>query len=329
MYEDKWKKSLFSLCLLGLITVQFIIVRDVQANSAPTVTDVWYSGAMTPGATLSGSYRYFDADGDPDASTFQWYTGTDSSCSGKTPIAGANNRTYITQFGDAGKYICVGVTPASTSGTSPGTEVIWAPDVAIVPDAPPTVSEVSISGTLAVGQMLTGNYLYHDAEGNPEGTSIFRWYTGTDASCRGKTPIVGAESKTYTLTAAERGKFICFGVTPVATIGVSPGTEVIGTTRSAVDTPIYTSSPVPGALLEMTDAKPTTTLTVSNTGSATLNITGITFSGADAGKFSVSQYVFPVSIAAGGNQAFNITINGSDGSDSMDVAHKDTCSPAN
>jgi len=296
---------------------------------------LYYNGALTVEATLTGNYVYYDAENDVQgASTFHWYTGTDSTCAGKTPINGVTSQTYTTQTGDAGKFICFGVTPVAVSGTSPGAEVIWAPDVAIGADAMPTVSEVSISGTMSVGQTLTGMYLYNDAEGHPQGTSIFRWYTGTDAVCTGKILIDGATAKTYVLTAAEQGKFVCFGVTPVATAGTSPGAEVIAASLSAVDTQLYTSSPVPGTLLEMTTAKPadtTKTLMVSNTGTGTLSITGITFGGTDAAKFSVSPNTFPVSITAGGNRVFTITGNGSAAgifTASMAVAHNAAGSPA-
>ena len=36
-------------------------------------------------------------------------------------------------------------------------------------------SDVSISGTVGVGQVLTGDYTYTDADGDAEGTSTFRW----------------------------------------------------------------------------------------------------------------------------------------------------------
>jgi len=46
---------------------------------------------------------------------------------------------------------------------------------------PPTASEVFISGKPQVGQVLTGNYAYDDAEGDLEGASTFRW--GHGLSC--------------------------------------------------------------------------------------------------------------------------------------------------
>ena len=56
------------------------------------------------------------------------------------------------------------------------------------PNTPPTASNVSISGTPQVGQVLTGSYTYDDAEEDLEGTSTFRWL-------RGGSPIAGATAQ--------------------------------------------------------------------------------------------------------------------------------------
>ncbi len=101
-------------------------------------------------------------------------------------------------------------------------------------NAAPTATGVTISGTAVLGQILTGSYTYADAENDPQGTSTFKWYTGSDNTCAGKKPITGAISKTYKAQAGDLGKFICFGVTPVATSGTLTGTEVITTTTGIV-----------------------------------------------------------------------------------------------
>ena len=83
----------------------------------------------------------------------------------------------------------------------------------------PTASNVTIAGTAQVGQLLTGNYTYADADGDLEGTSTYRWL-------RNGAPISGATAKTYTLVAADQGALIVFEVTPVAATGASPGVPV-------------------------------------------------------------------------------------------------------
>ena len=70
------------------------------------------------------------------------------------------------------------------------------------------------------------------------------------------------------------------------------------------------------------------TLTVSNTGSATLNVTGITISGTSAAEFSVSPASF--SVDAGQNQAVTVTFTpASEGgrSASLSIAHNASGSP--
>jgi hypothetical protein len=88
------------------------------------------------------------------------------------------------------------------------------------PNASPTATNVSIQGTPQVGQVLTGNYTYADAENDPEGASTFRWLRVP------LEPIAGATARTYALVAADEGAQIRFQVTPVPQRGSSPGTTV-------------------------------------------------------------------------------------------------------
>jgi uncharacterized protein (TIGR02145 family) len=103
----------------------------------------------------------------------------------------------------------------------------------------PVASNVSISGTLEEGQVLTGSYTYSDAENDPEGTSTFQWYRADDASGTNQVAISGATSSTYTLQNADVGYYISYEVTPVAQTGTSPGTAVL----SSYQGPVTSSSP--------------------------------------------------------------------------------------
>jgi hypothetical protein len=96
-------------------------------------------------------------------------------------------------------------------------------------DAPvaPTASAVSISGTAQVGQLLTGSYTYADANGDPEGTSTFRWL-------RDGVAIGGATAITYTLVNADQGHVITFEVTPVSTVAPTTGTPVLSSATATV-----------------------------------------------------------------------------------------------
>jgi alpha-tubulin suppressor-like RCC1 family protein len=75
----------------------------------------------------------------------------------------------------------------------------------IVNDTAPTATNVTLSlnpsGTPIwnLGETLRGNYTYTDADGEVEGSSLFKWYRATDATCTtAKTVIPGATSSTYT-----------------------------------------------------------------------------------------------------------------------------------
>lgn len=101
-------------------------------------------------------------------------------------------------------------------------------------NAAPTATEVVVTGTAEANKKLTGSYKFNDAEKNPEGTSIFKWYTATDALGAGEAVIAGATSKEYTVQDADKGKFIRFGVTPVASAGTTTGVEVKSPFTNAV-----------------------------------------------------------------------------------------------
>ena len=79
---------------------------------------------------------------------------------------------------DEGALIRFEVTPVAQTGPSPGLAVTSNPVGPVTPapnpPTPPTASNVFISGTPRVGQVLTGSYTYGDVEGDLEGASTFR-----------------------------------------------------------------------------------------------------------------------------------------------------------
>ena len=140
----------------------------------------------------------------------------------RQPSTGATARLYALVAADEGTLIRFEVTPVAQSGPSPGLAVTSDPVGPVGrprPTPPPTASNVSISGTPQVGQVLTGSYTYADAESDSEGASTFRWL-------RGDTPIAGATARSYALGAADQGTLMSFEVTPVAQSGPSPGLAV-------------------------------------------------------------------------------------------------------
>ncbi len=91
----------------------------------------------------------------------------------------------------------------------------------------PAVSNVQISGTAAIGYLLTGSYTYNDIFS--EGATTFRWL-------RNGTPIAGATLITYTPVAADLNNSLTFEVTPVSLTGPPyAGTPVMSTQTLPVE----------------------------------------------------------------------------------------------
>ncbi|WP_276355368.1 S-layer homology domain-containing protein [Cohnella caldifontis] len=88
----------------------------------------------------------------------------------------------------------------------------------------PTVGQMNIEGNLLVGETVTGRYVYHDVERDPEGTSIYRWYAADNAAGKNKKEIPGATEAELILSADLKGKYLIFEVTPAATAGTALGT---------------------------------------------------------------------------------------------------------
>ncbi|MDM8162174.1 hypothetical protein QUH73_20315 [Labilibaculum sp. K2S] len=120
------------------------------------------------------------------------------------------------------------VTPGGKMLGGPGGTFILAGPEPVAPgNQAPVAGSVAVTGTAQVGQLLTVAFNYSDAENDPQGTSLYKWYRADNAAGLNKTAISGATADTYTLDAADQGKYITAGVKPVATTGTSTGTEVL------------------------------------------------------------------------------------------------------
>lgn len=111
----------------------------------------------------------------------------------------------------------------------------------------PVASDVTISGTVAEDQLLTGSYTYTDAADAVEGTSTFRWLADDVA-------IAGATAITFTPTDAQVGAQLKFEVIPVAQTGASPGAAV----QSPATTAVTAVNDASSGTLELSDTTPTT-----------------------------------------------------------------------
>jgi len=224
------------------------------AEAAPVATVQPITGTLKVGETLTGHYTYSDINGDAEGvTTFKWYRADDSAGSGKTAIPGATAITYILQPEDLGKYISLEVTPVAVTGMAQGTAVESARTGAVAPaEAAPTATVQPITGTLKVGETLTGHYTYSDINGDLQGATTFKWYRADDSAGSGKTAISGATAITYILPPEDLGKYISFEVTPVAATGIAQGTAVesarTGAVAPAEAAPVATVQPITGIL---------------------------------------------------------------------------------
>ncbi|MGH8480697.1 MAG: hypothetical protein ACREXK_14305, partial [Gammaproteobacteria bacterium] len=196
-------------------------------NDPPVASAVGITGTPEVGQVLTGGFTYSDAEGDLEgASTFRWLRNG-------TPIAGATAQRYTLVAADQGATVSFEVTPVAQRGTSPGLAVRSAAvgPITAPPNDPPVASDVRITGTPQVGQVLTGGFAYSDTEGDPEGASTFRWL-------RDGTPIAGATAQRYNLVAGDQGATVSFEVTPVAQRGTTPGRPVRSGAVGPVTAPI-------------------------------------------------------------------------------------------
>ncbi|MEQ8577846.1 MAG: BspA family leucine-rich repeat surface protein [Balneola sp.] len=228
-----------------IVLVTLLAAVPVQAQfppppSGPFADFVEITGTTEVGETLTGTYEYNDPNDIPeDGSTYQWYR-FDSEFDPPVPIDGATSITYTLVVADEGKLIVFEVTPSN--GTENGMPTPSDPvgpisgSVGGGGNNPPTISNVSISGTLEVGSLLTGSYDYSDPDNDPESGSVYTWYRSDDAGGSGKTAIGGADANTYTLVNADEGKYISFSVIP------SDGTDAGTSGESSLSGPVQAES---------------------------------------------------------------------------------------
>jgi hypothetical protein len=194
---------------------------QTKVNSYPVAAYVSISGVPRSGMTLTGSYVYYDADGDPDISTFKWFTGTSPGGAGATQIGSATAQSFILSNSEIGLYIGFYVTPGTATGSTPGSEVatsVWIGPVTA--NTPPTATIQAITGTKNVGEALTGHYIYSDAEGDLENGSMYQWYS-SPTSGGALSPVSGGIS--HVVEMSEQGYYFKFEVTPIALTGAITG----------------------------------------------------------------------------------------------------------
>jgi len=205
-------------------------------NCPPQVVGATVNGdlAYMSSNNFTAGYAYYDKEGNPENTAgvaYRWWLSTTAN-GGATGSPTTSGATYTYKDADDGLYINVGVTVKANNGFSSSIETVAS---ALVKNCPPQAGNVRVAGTLTSGQVVSAEYSYYDKEGNAEGTSTYQWYRANDASGTGAVAIPLATSATYTLTAADKTKFIGVQVTPKAAKGYSLGVAKTGYGATAVN----------------------------------------------------------------------------------------------
>jgi len=228
----------------GELTCSPVLIIAPKSGAAPVAGQVAITTPLQPGQSTSASYLYSDADGDIEgASVTLWrLDGVDS----------GNDLTMMLPADSEGKPLQFCVTPVALTGApNTGFQVC---DTQIIKGSytPPEASNLSISPSPVTGTLLTGSYLYSDANNRPEDSSTLVWKVdGSDYST----------GNTVSLPVSQEGNSLSFCVTPIAAYGENNiGSQ---TCTSSAIAPRAGSAPSASNLSWDSFVKPSTLLTVS------------------------------------------------------------------
>ena len=210
----------------------------------PYASSISLSGNAKQGSLLSGAYTFTGGSGIENTlgSIYTWQTATSNKGANTSTITIPNGgsafgKTIRPTINEVNRYIRFGVR-AKDNASATATNFVysdWVGPVTISAEEAPIVADVLYSPVPGTSLKLTSSYTYVDANNDPEGTSLYQWYTATDATGANQAPIVNANTKYFTPTLEQAGKYIGIGITPVAKTGTITGTEVVyyGSTPSA------------------------------------------------------------------------------------------------
>jgi len=241
-------------------TIQIDDIRIGQ--SLAFVPSLSISGTTEVGETLTANYSpLVDAGGNSVNVVYQWYRAADATGSNETAISGATNTTYVLVNADSGKYITVKTTVNSIVTTVDYVGIITGLNL------PPTAA-VTITGTAAVGQVLTADTSASTDPENDPLTFTYQWYRANDVAGAGEIAISGETNSTYTIVAADLGKFIAVKV--IANDGTSNSTE----TTAAYSSIPYSNKVFINELADPNNATRGRFVELYNAGSVAIDLTG-------------------------------------------------------
>lgn len=232
---------------------------QVDAANTPTANSLTVTGTPMQGSLLTATYTFAGGSGTENTSittgsSIAWQTASTNTGQGisTAPLYGASTfeRTYLPQADLIGRFVRSGIRAKDSNGLQASNFVYspWVGPITSAPNTAPTATNIAISMAPAVDLLITGSYTYFDVNNDPEGVTTFQWYRADDVTGTNQTAIAGATSMTYTPVLADAGKFIGFGVTPIAQTGtLLTGTQVVYYHPSAVlnkATFAFTANPI-------------------------------------------------------------------------------------
>ena len=207
-------------------------------TTAPGIT-----GTAQQGATLTANTGFWS--NNPTRFTYVW-DDCASSGSGCSAISGATASTYKPSASDVGKYVSVTVTASNSGGHN---QVISASVGPVLPPAPVNTTAPVLTGTAEQGDTIkVGNGSWSNST-----AFSYAWADCSNTTC---SPIAGATSSSYTLSAADVGSTIICVVTATGPGGSTSANSNKSAVVAAAPTP-PASQPTTTAVL----ASPTTAVT--------------------------------------------------------------------
>lgn len=163
----------------------------VIVNSSPTIVNQPISSTVCQNGTPTTlSYTYNNGVGTP---TYEWYSNTTISNIGGTVIPGETSATYNPPSNTIGTFYYYGIITfpslvGSCSSVSTNVAVVTINPQSTIDTQPLSTQNICVGGTIA--NPLSVTYL------NGTGTPSYQWYSNTNNSTTGGTPV-GTNSPTY------------------------------------------------------------------------------------------------------------------------------------
>lgn len=201
-------------------TVRLKLDADWESKTLPRAKNLKMTGVVTEGNTLSIHYDFYQAEGKAQgASLIQWYY-AESENESYYEIPGATELDFTVDSFCETKFIKASVIPVDEDGTQGEVHFTQA---LLKPQAP-QARDVFIEGDSFVDEIWEGKYTFFDINGDEEAlegeegaVTTYRWLSSDSPNGSFK-PIENANTKQYTVTAADIDQYIVFEVTPKTTV---------------------------------------------------------------------------------------------------------------